>query len=283
MRGEFDFPGERRRSSFCPFRRRSTRKKSTCGGARHENGNAREQLGRSPYSVRSGSDGRPAARVVKLALHVRRGDRTGPGANLSIRLRRAEGCHESTPDHFLVIWLDARSDRCCGWRGCPNSRARRPARTRNIALHDRRLHRGREPRDLRRYLQPDGLRRELSGAAANDDRSGSPLTAGLGSPSKGSYTLPPADGPKLVSERSSQRSEEVSVQVFFPDAGPGLAGLIVKVNDPGVGDNRFHGYEVSLEPSRRLLVLGATATTGSRSAACPAMCRPIGGSTWLSG
>jgi alpha-L-arabinofuranosidase len=73
---------------------------------------------------------------------------------------------------------------------------------------------------------------------------------------EGILHAPAGNGPKLVSERPSQRSEEVSVQVSLPDAGPGLAGLIVKVNGPGVGDNRFHGYEVSLEPSRRLLVLG---------------------------
>jgi hypothetical protein len=44
--------------------------------------------------------------------------------------------------------------------------------------------------------------------------------------------------------------------VRFADAAPGLAGLIVKVDNSGVGADRFRGYEVSLDPSRQRLVFG---------------------------
>ncbi len=64
------------------------------------------------------------------------------------------------------------------------------------------------------------------------------------------------DGPKLVAERTEPATGEVSVQVRFADKSPGLAGLIVKVSQPGVGADRFQGYEVSLDPGRQLLVLG---------------------------
>ena len=64
------------------------------------------------------------------------------------------------------------------------------------------------------------------------------------------------DGPKLVAQRASLGTGEVSVQLRFADRRSGLAGLIVKVSDPGTGADRFRGYEVSLDPSRQLLVLG---------------------------
>jgi alpha-L-arabinofuranosidase len=67
---------------------------------------------------------------------------------------------------------------------------------------------------------------------------------------------PAGDGPKLIAERPPLATGEVSVQVRFADRRPGLAGLIVKVGDPGVGADRFLGYEVSLDPSRQLLGLG---------------------------
>jgi hypothetical protein len=67
---------------------------------------------------------------------------------------------------------------------------------------------------------------------------------------------PAGDGPKLVAERPPLGTGEVSVQVRFPDKAPGLAGLIVKVGAPGVGADRFHGYEVSLDPSRQILGFG---------------------------
>jgi alpha-L-arabinofuranosidase len=64
------------------------------------------------------------------------------------------------------------------------------------------------------------------------------------------------DGPKLIADRPAMESGEVSVQVRFPDKRPGLAGLIVKVAHPGIGADRFHGYEIALDPSRQVLGFG---------------------------
>lgn len=64
------------------------------------------------------------------------------------------------------------------------------------------------------------------------------------------------DGPKLIAERPPLTAGKASVQLRFADASPGLAGLIVKVSKPEVGADRFQGYEISLDPGRRLLVLG---------------------------
>lgn len=64
------------------------------------------------------------------------------------------------------------------------------------------------------------------------------------------------DGPKLIAERPPLATGEVSVQVRFAGKASGLAGLIMKVSRPGVGADRFQGYEVSLDPGRQLLVLG---------------------------
>ena len=72
----------------------------------------------------------------------------------------------------------------------------------------------------------------------------------------GVVRAPAGDGPKLVAERPPQGAGEVSVQVRFSNVEPGLAGLIVKVNNPGVGADRFQGYEVSLDPSRQILGFG---------------------------
>ncbi len=64
------------------------------------------------------------------------------------------------------------------------------------------------------------------------------------------------DGAKLIAEGAPLRSGEVAVQVRFDDDRPGLAGLVLKVNQAGVGADRFQGYEVSLDPSRQVLALG---------------------------
>jgi hypothetical protein len=58
---------------------------------------------------------------------------------------------------------------------------------------------------------------------------------------------PAGPGPKLVAEGISLARGEVGVEVFFPDASPGNAGLIVKLSDPGVGADHFNGYEVALD------------------------------------
>jgi hypothetical protein len=63
-------------------------------------------------------------------------------------------------------------------------------------------------------------------------------------------------GPKLISHHAPFAKGEVSVEVFFADRGAGNAGLVVKVNKPGVGADNFSGYEVSLDPAARILRLG---------------------------
>jgi hypothetical protein len=64
-----------------------------------------------------------------------------------------------------------------------------------------------------------------------------------------------ADGPKLVADNLTVARGEVSVEVFFPDDAPGNAGVIVAVNNAGVGADRFNGYEISLSPRSHVLVL----------------------------
>jgi alpha-L-arabinofuranosidase len=64
------------------------------------------------------------------------------------------------------------------------------------------------------------------------------------------------EGPKLVADRPPLGSGEVAVKVRFEGERPGLAGLILKVREAGVGADRFTGYEVSLDPSRQVLGIG---------------------------
>jgi hypothetical protein len=64
------------------------------------------------------------------------------------------------------------------------------------------------------------------------------------------------DGPKLVSESPAFTDGDVSVEVYFQEEAPGNGGLIVRVNKARPGADAFEGYEVSLDPSRQLLVLG---------------------------
>ena len=68
--------------------------------------------------------------------------------------------------------------------------------------------------------------------------------------------VPADDGPKLLSEVAPLLDGEVAVQVRFDDNRPGLAGLIVRVDQAGVGADHFRGYEVSLDPSRQVILFG---------------------------
>ena len=58
---------------------------------------------------------------------------------------------------------------------------------------------------------------------------------------------PAGPGPKLVAEVPGFSRGEVGVEVLLADAAQGNAGLIVKLSDPGVGADRFNGYEVALD------------------------------------
>lgn len=63
-------------------------------------------------------------------------------------------------------------------------------------------------------------------------------------------------GPKLVSDHPAFGDGEVSVEVFLPGKGGGVAGLIVAMKDAGHGVDQFTGYEVSLSADPQHLVLG---------------------------
>jgi hypothetical protein len=61
-------------------------------------------------------------------------------------------------------------------------------------------------------------------------------------------------GPKLVSDRAAFKDGTVGVEVKFADRQGGNGGLIVRVNKPGIGADRFIGYEVALDVARQRLV-----------------------------
>lgn len=63
-------------------------------------------------------------------------------------------------------------------------------------------------------------------------------------------------GPKLLYQGEPFGDGVVGVEVRFMDAAEGNAGLILRVNRPGIGADRFDGYEVSLDPARQVVVLG---------------------------
>ena len=63
-------------------------------------------------------------------------------------------------------------------------------------------------------------------------------------------------GPKLVADEPVFFEGEVGVEVFLPGKSGGPAGLIVKVSEPGVGMDKFIGYEIALDTQRQWLVLG---------------------------
>lgn len=62
------------------------------------------------------------------------------------------------------------------------------------------------------------------------------------------------DGPKLVSEELTPENGEVGVEVLLPERKSGNAGLILRVAEPGVGADKFAGYEVALDSAGRLVL-----------------------------
>jgi hypothetical protein len=71
----------------------------------------------------------------------------------------------------------------------------------------------------------------------------------------GTVRIRAGDGPKLVSDRAAFKDGAIGVELRFADRDAGNAGLIVRVDQPGVGPNRFIGYEVSLDAGRQRLLL----------------------------
>lgn len=58
------------------------------------------------------------------------------------------------------------------------------------------------------------------------------------------------EGNKIVAEAVAVRNGEASVDVRFDDAAAGNAGRIVRTSKPGIGADRFYGYEIALDPER---------------------------------
>lgn len=73
---------------------------------------------------------------------------------------------------------------------------------------------------------------------------------------RGELAAAGGDGPKLVSDEPAFTNGEVGVEIRLADRRAGNAGLIVKVDRPGVGADNFDGYEVSLDAAAGVLRLG---------------------------
>lgn len=65
-----------------------------------------------------------------------------------------------------------------------------------------------------------------------------------------------APGAKLVSDQKWDRPTACGVEIRFADRAEGNAGLVFPVVNAGRGADRLTAYEISLDPSRNLLVLG---------------------------
>jgi hypothetical protein len=63
------------------------------------------------------------------------------------------------------------------------------------------------------------------------------------------------DGPKLVSDRAAFKDGAVGVELNFADRKGGNGGLILRVDRPGVGADRWIGYEVALNAGTQKLLL----------------------------
>lgn len=64
------------------------------------------------------------------------------------------------------------------------------------------------------------------------------------------------DGPKLIHDKTTIANGVVSVEIQFADKKSGNAGLILRVDRPGAGADRFTGYEIALHPDNGTLLLG---------------------------
>jgi hypothetical protein len=98
---------------------------------------------------------------------------------------------------------------------------------------------------------------------------------GIWQVSDGKLIAAAGQGPKLVSSHAAISTGEVGVEIKFADKAAGLAGLIVKVNQPAIGADRWIGYEVSLDPARQLMVIGRHRNNWEhiKDVACPV---PVG-------
>ncbi len=70
----------------------------------------------------------------------------------------------------------------------------------------------------------------------------------------GALLAGPGPGPKLIADIREFAIGAIGVEMFFPDDELGNAGFIAKVKDPGVGADKFIGYEIALSPKRERLI-----------------------------
>jgi hypothetical protein len=70
----------------------------------------------------------------------------------------------------------------------------------------------------------------------------------------GTLSAAAGEGPKLLFNDATLSDGEVSVDVLFPDAKSGNAGLILRVNQPHGGADHWIGYEISFDASGQLVL-----------------------------
>lgn len=73
----------------------------------------------------------------------------------------------------------------------------------------------------------------------------------------GKYDIPvePDHSAKLIYEKEMVADGSVGAEIRFQDVGES-GGILVRVNNEGVGDDNFDGYEISLSRSGKKLILG---------------------------
>jgi alpha-L-arabinofuranosidase len=72
----------------------------------------------------------------------------------------------------------------------------------------------------------------------------------------GEVLAPAGPGPKLASRLPAFGDGAVGVEIYFSERKAGNAGLIVRLDKPGVGADNFDGYEVSLDTGANIALLG---------------------------
>lgn len=64
------------------------------------------------------------------------------------------------------------------------------------------------------------------------------------------------EGPKMVLQNTILSRGEMSVEIWIPDAGEGNAGMMLHVSEPGVGADRWTGYEIALDAAAQNILFG---------------------------
>lgn len=82
---------------------------------------------------------------------------------------------------------------------------------------------------------------------------------------------PESVGAKLLAKDIIIEDGYAEVQIRFDGLSPGVAGFVIHVSDSGAGADNFNGYEISLDPSTKQVILGKHKHDWNllRKAACP--------------